>query len=376
MVCEYEKQQPSNRLSESESNRNDLVKRISQMEQDLAAAATQQEQMQRGFNDMVATAAGNQAERDKLAQRVGQLTQDGKNSADTIAKLTSDRERSTHAESKALKENCKLLKVIADSNAQLNKTSEKIAKLETARGQLTVQLAGLLGDRAALSDQVKILTDERDQLYERHASLLKKRLYCPNKPTKGDVLFWAFIAVWLVASIIAGIDMYRRDELPRLGDPWRGVRMCLCRREEARRLRDETDKPVPDTKLSIPAPDGTVPAVPEPASSEFEAPASPRALDSQVRHCHSRLDLVEGVVSDTARRVGEHDSLLRERADKATSASGSADADKRVDSNGTDLSCEDGTLTTPTLFRRSSFCLRWTSESLGGDISGGSLHSL
>lgn len=320
-------------------HRNDLVKHIGQLEQKLEASAVQQEQMRREYQSLWTITTRIQTERDKLDVRVGKLTQDVDKSAATIKKLISERDRSMRAEKTALTENNKLLKSIANSNAQHEKLSNATAELETARRQLTVQLAGVLADRASLSQQVKSLANERDQLYERQTSLLQRRLYCPSKSTPVEVAFWVFTVASLCCTCLAAISIYRLGGFPWVDYAWRFVRAA------GRRGRGEAKKPcVCDLKPSVPAPDETAPAELVPALKpelEPEPPASPHTLDSQVRRCSSRLDLVGGPVSDMARRVDEHNNLLREQADKATFDSGSDGADKHADSDGADLSSED-----------------------------------
>ncbi|TKA58313.1 hypothetical protein B0A53_00051 [Rhodotorula sp. CCFEE 5036] len=338
-ICEENKKQLSTRFSELVDHRNDLVKHIGQLEQKLEASAVQQEQMRREYQSLWTITTRIQTERDKLDVRVGKLTQDVDKSAATIKKLISERDRSMRAEKTALTENNKLLKSIANSNAQHEKLSNATAELETARRQLTVQLAGVLADRASLSQQVKSLANERDQLYERQTSLLQRRLYCPSKSTPVEVAFWVFTVASLCCTCLAAISIYRLGGFPWVDYAWRFVRAA------GRRGRGEAKKPcVCDLKPSVPAPDETAPAELVPALKpelEPEPPASPHTLDSQVRRCSSRLDLVGGPVSDMARRVDEHNNLLREQADKATFDSGSDGADKHADSDGADLSSED-----------------------------------
>lgn len=327
------------RFSELVDHRNDLVRHIGQLEQKLEASAVQQEQMRREYQSLWTTTTSIQAERDKLDVRVGKLTQDIDTSAATIKKLTSERDRSMRAEKNTLTENNKLLKSIANSNAQHEKLSNATAELETTSRHLTVQLAGVLADRASLSQQVKALANERDQLYERQTSLLQRRLYCPTKFTTAEVAFWVSTVASFCCTCLMAISTYRMGGFPWLDNTWPFVRAA------GRRGRGEAKKPcVSDLKPSVPAPDGTAPAELVPALKpelEPESSASPRTLGDQVRRCSSRLDLVGGPVSDRARRVDEHDNLLREQADKATFDSGSDGADKHADSDSVDLSSED-----------------------------------
>lgn len=317
-VCEQDKQQLSSRLSESEAARRDLIKRVNQLEQDLVASAIQQEQMRGKFDALAANATVTRTERDKLADRVGKLTQDGKHWADTIAQLNSDRDRLMRAEKDAHDENRKLLKAVAHSNAQRQTLSESIAKLEAARSQLAVQLVGLSGDRAGLSDQVKTLTNERGELFQRHMALLKRRLYCPNKPTAGEVVFCATVVTFCICVItffvfyhigaVHSLKIY--GTIPYMNDPWRP-------RHANHFILDKADKPAagPDLKSSACPPDETLPAEPVPSQKpkpEPEPLASPRTFNGQIRHCSSRVDLVEGVGSDTAHHVAEHAGLLGE----------------------------------------------------------------
>lgn len=121
------------------------------------------------------------SELERALDRIDELEHERGKAADTIARLSSERDRVVVEKVGVVDKYGELLKKVDDSTSERVKLLGTLSDLDSAHSQLSIQFDKLSRDRASLAGQLDGVRLERDRLFERNHRLSQA---CQLRPAR------------------------------------------------------------------------------------------------------------------------------------------------------------------------------------------------